>query len=108
MIWRIRDRAAFERLAQEGTRTRAGVLWCTYVPDPREQPPRVAFAIGRAIGSAVTRNQLRRRIRSILHHTDVPPGIYLLGARPAAAARSYSELQFDVEQLIQRCRSQSG
>src|SRR5215210_6013981 len=48
LIWRIRDREVFRRLAAEGLRARAGVLWCTFLPDPSASPPRVAFAIGRA------------------------------------------------------------
>jgi ribonuclease P protein component len=105
LIWRIRDRATFERLAREGRRARAGVLWCTFLPDPHEQPPRVAFALGRAIGSAVVRNRVRRRLRSILLHIDVPAGVYLIGASPAAAARSYHELQFDAQELLRRSSS---
>ena len=102
MIWRIRERSAFTRLAHEGRRTRAGVLWCTYIVDPTLSPPRVAFAIGRANGPAVTRNRLRRRLRAALSSCVLPPGLYLLGAQPAAAARSYNELVFDVQRLLTR------
>jgi ribonuclease P protein component len=84
------------------------VLWCTYVLDQQQDPPRVAFAVGRSVGPAVTRNRVRRRLRSALQHIDVPPGSYLLGASPAAAARSFSELQFDLDRLIRRCRDSNG
>jgi ribonuclease P protein component len=104
LIWRIRDRAGFERLTAEGRRVRAGVLWCTFVLDPTLQPPRVAFAIGRAVGPAVVRNRIRRRLRSALLATELTPGLYLIGAAPAAAARSYDELQFDLVKLIDRSR----
>jgi ribonuclease P protein component len=105
LIWRIRDRAGFERLTAEGRRVRAGVLWCTFVLDPSLQPPRVAFAIGRAVGPAVVRNRIRRRLRSALLVTVPPGGMYLIGASPAAAARTYDELQFDLGKLLERCRS---
>ena len=100
MIWRIRERSAFTRLANEGRRTRAGVLWCTYLPDPVAIPPRVAWALGRAIGPAVVRNRLRRRLRALLNATTLPPGIYLIGAQPIAAQRSSSELEFDFLKLV--------
>ena len=100
MIWRIRERSAFTRLAREGRRTRAGVLWCTYIPDPVATPPRVAYAFGRAIGPAVVRNRLRRQIRALLDATSLPPGWYLIGAQPAAAQRSRDELVFDVQRLL--------
>ena len=100
MIWRIRERGAFTRLADEGRRTRAGVLWCTYIPDPAATPPRVAYALGRAIGPAVARNRLRRRLRALVTATDLPPGFYLIGAQPIAAQRSRSELEFDLVKLV--------
>jgi ribonuclease P protein component len=59
----------------------------------------VAFAIGRAIGPAVVRNQIRRRLRVLLVETALPPGSYLIGARPAIAGRSFAELRRDVISL---------
>ena len=100
MIWRIRERSAFTRLANDGRRTRAGVLWCTYIPDPAATPPRVAYALGRAIGPAVARNRLRRRLRAMLSTIELPPGLYLIGAQPIAAQRSASELEFDLVKLV--------
>ena len=100
MIWRIRERSAFTRLAREGRRTRAGVLWCTYLPDPVATPPRVAYALGRAIGPAVVRNRLRRQLRALLDNASLPPGLYLIGAQPAAAQRSRVELEFDLQRLV--------
>ena len=105
MIWRIRDRDTFVRLTRDGRRSRAGVLWCTAVLDPSLTPPRVAFAIGRAIGPAVVRNRLRRQVRSIVSSLDLPAGAYLIGARPGAADRSFSELRSDVEQMLTRHQS---
>ena len=100
LIWRIRERSAFTRLACEGRRTRAGVLWCTYLPDPDATPPRVAYALGRAIGPAVVRNRLRRRLRALVASASLPPGLYLLGAQPAAVQRSRDELAFDLQRLV--------
>ena len=100
LIWRIRERSAFTRLALEGRRTRAGVLWCTYIHDPTATPPRVAYALGRAIGPAVVRNRLRRRLQALLAGSSLPPGLYLFGAQPIAAQRSQSELAFDLARLV--------
>lgn len=100
MIWRIRERSAFARLAREGRRTRAGVLWCTYILDPTATPPRVGYALGRAIGSAVDRNRVRRRLRSLLAQASLPPGLYLIGAQGAAVRSSSSELAFDLARMV--------
>lgn len=99
MIWRIRDREVFRRLTVEGRRARAGVLWCTFLPDPSATPPRVAFALGRAIGPAVVRNLARRRLRSLLVDIEWPPGFYLIGARPAISERSFDALRHEVSRL---------
>ena len=62
----------------------------------------MAYALGRAIGPAVERNRLRRRLRSLLSHASLPPGWYLIGATPAATERSFDELTFDLQALVAR------
>ncbi|HWS46744.1 MAG TPA: ribonuclease P protein component, partial [Acidimicrobiia bacterium] len=65
-MWRVRDRRSFRALAR-GRRRRAGcVEMRTAVLGTRDEPPRVAFAVGRAVGPAVTRNRVRRRLRAIV------------------------------------------
>jgi ribonuclease P protein component len=107
LIGRVRERAAFVRLRREGVRVRIEPLWCSFVDDPLMTPPRVAFAIGRAVGTAVARNRLRRRLRAILGGIDVPPGIYLIGAAPAAAELTFDELRTVTVRLIARATSRS-
>jgi len=114
LIWRIRERSAFTRLTVDGQRARAGVLWCTVLLDPPNSstPPRVAFSLGRALGPAVVRNRVRRRLRVALAAAFdaglMPPGTYLVGARPAAATRSFNELVFDLQQLLAQLRRVSS
>ena len=60
----------------------------------------MAYALGRAIGPAVVRNRLRRRLRAVLATVELPPGWYLIGAQPIAAQRSRSELEFDLVKLV--------
>lgn len=104
LIWRIRERSAFARLAREGRRSRAGALWCTYILDPTATPPRVAYALSRAVGPAVVRNRLRRRLRALLEATSLPPGLYLIGAQATAARLSADELAFDLNRLAASVR----
>lgn len=62
----------------------------------------MAFAIGRALGPAVTRNRLRRRLRAILrlldHEQPLPAATLLIGAN-----QRVNELTFD--QLIEETRT---
>jgi ribonuclease P protein component len=106
LIDRVRERDAFVRLRRDGVRVRTDPLWCSFVPDPDLVPPQVAFAIGRAVGSAVARNRLRRRLRALLAACDVPPGLYLVGARPPACEHTFAELQQVVELLVEKVRRQ--
>jgi ribonuclease P protein component len=64
----------------------------------------VAYALGRAVGPAVVRNRLRRRLRQLLVDRSLPPGLYLIGAQAAAAQRSQAELVFDVDRLVASVR----
>lgn len=106
MIWRIRARSAFGRLSAEGRRARAGALWCSVLFDPpgTSTPPRVAFSVGRALGPAVVRNTVRRRLRAAAQALQtqglLPSGEYLIGARPPAAGASYAELSSDLERML--------
>ncbi len=54
----------------------------------------MAFAVGRRVGNAVTRNRLRRQLRTLLRE-NVPtllPGAWLVAAAPGVAALDYDEL----------------
>ncbi len=64
--------------------------------------PQVAFAIGRPVGSAVARNRVRRRLRSLLAEADLPNGLYLVGATPAVAGVPFTSLARNVDDLAQK------
>jgi ribonuclease P protein component len=108
LIGRIGDRRAFDRLARDGRQAKSETLWCTYLDDPDTVPPRVAFSIGRSVGSAVRRNRLRRRLRAIVGAmAGRPPltrGLILIGARATATELSFDELRCDVQRLLGRIR----
>ena len=96
LIWRVRDRSDRSRRlsARRSTGASRSPVVHVHSPIPPLTPPRVAFALGRALGPAVVRNRLRRRLRALLSVAPPPPGLYLVGARPDAVARSFVELQF--------------
>lgn len=78
-------------------------MWCSYVNDPAVTPVRVAFALGRNIGPATTRNRVRRRLRAILQAgaASVPAcGYLLIGARPSVTKHTYEQLAHEVDELL--------
>ena len=103
--WRVRDRATFERLRRSPLRARRGPLSVTWVPAAdalvaEGDQPRVAFAIGRRVGTAVARNRLRRRLRAALAEADLAPGSYLVAAGPEAARLSWAELRSTLADVL--------
>jgi ribonuclease P protein component len=107
LIDRIRQRDAFIRLRRDGVRVRIDPLWCSFVPDSEVVPPQVAFAIGRATGSAVQRNLLRRRLRAVLRDCEVPPGLLLIGANARANEHTFAELEHCLTGLIHKAVARS-
>ena len=66
-------------------------------------PPRVAYAVGRPVGSAVERNRLRRRLRAVVRvhrHLLRPDTAYLVSAGPRASAMTHAELADAIEHLL--------
>ena len=62
----------------------------------------MAFSLGRALGPAVTRNRLRRRLRAILceMHPTLPGGMLLIGANPKAVELTFDQLRCELQQLL--------
>ncbi|MGH9039685.1 MAG: ribonuclease P protein component [Acidimicrobiia bacterium] len=102
MTWRVRDRSTFANLAI-APRRRQGAISLAWVPGENDIPPRVAYAIGRKVGGAVTRNLVRRRLKAAIarHRAYLRPGeAYLFGAGRNAATMSFAELDAAVGALL--------
>jgi ribonuclease P protein component len=106
-LWRITDRRSFQALRTSRARARSGACSVTWLPatDPTA-PPRAGFAVGKPVGGAVVRNRIRRRLRAALRELQtaerLPPGTYLVGARPEAATAPWPELVASLGEAVQR------
>ena len=111
LTWRIRDRATFEALAG-ARRLRRGPIWLRHLPGEDVERARVAYAIGRNVGNAVTRNRLRRRLRAIVagaeSHGSLEPGAYLIGAGTEATTMTHPDLERAVCGLLDEARGASS
>ena len=89
---RVRTRGEFAALRQRGKGSRQRSVRVLHVADGADGA-RVAFAIGRPVGTAVVRNRLRRQLRAALRELEPAAGLYLVSVHPNAAQRSYSDLR---------------
>ncbi len=67
--------------------------------------PRVGFVVSRAVGNAVVRNRVKRRLRHLAReHVSSLPGsaVLVVRALPAAAVASSSELGADLARCLSR------
>ncbi|MQY05278.1 Ribonuclease P protein component [Actinomadura sp. RB68] len=68
-------------------------------------PPLAGFIVSRAVGNAVVRNVVRRRLRHLVRgHLDrIPEGsLLVVRANPAAGSAGHDELAADLESALGR------
>jgi ribonuclease P protein component len=110
---RLTDPPSFRRAARQGARAGsrtlvAHLLLGTGEPEPGAAPPRAGFVVSKAVGDAVTRNRVKRRLRHAVRPYVIGPtalpgsSILVVRAQPAAAAASYQELRSDLARCLQR------
>lgn len=105
LIERVTDRGSFVALRRPTRRLRRGVLRLSYLDDGSGRI-RVAYALSRRVGTAVVRNRIRRRLRSVFTEIDTTPdrifpaGTYLVSASADAAVVPYEDLMDTAKQLL--------
>jgi ribonuclease P protein component len=94
----LHQRTDFRTATRAGRRVgAAGLVLHAYVDTTGSCDParKVGFVVGRAVGPAVTRNQVRRRLRHLVAERldRMPAGARLVvRATPSAAGRSFAAL----------------
>ena len=101
---RTGDRAGRPRLT--------GHLLVRAQPGQDTERARVGFAVSRAVGSAVTRNRVKRRLRHLMrgYLQSLPGGsLLVVRANAAAAHASQADLAADLDLVLRRLlRQQVG
>jgi ribonuclease P protein component len=107
LIWRVDRREIFQAL-RKGRRRRCGPLTVSWVEGDPAEPPKVAYSVGRRVGSAVVRNRVRRRLRVLIRESAdmLAPGAYLVGAGPEAASLGFESLRSHLLQALESLTSQ--
>ncbi|GAA4083438.1 ribonuclease P protein component [Nocardioides kongjuensis] len=73
------------------------------------RPARAGFVVSKAVGNAVVRNRVKRRLRHAVRPAlvGIPAGsVLVVRAQPAAAEASYAELGEDLARCLDRVTSQ--
>ena len=111
---RMRHRTEFTLAVRRGTRAgRPTVTGHLFTPPPAEpldgpppaEPARVGFIVSRAVGTAVVRNRVKRRLRVLArgYLGVLPPGsLLVVRANPPAAAARQADLAADLDLVMNR------
>jgi ribonuclease P protein component len=107
---RVRRSTDFAAAIRGGRRAGRGtVVVHLFLEEPAQAPAaRAGFVVSKAVGNAVIRNQVRRRLRHLVRPllADLPAGaVLVVRALPAAAAASYPTLGADLEAAVAAARS---
>ena len=90
---RLTDSPEFERVYRQGTAYR-GSLFAVHAFPNELGNPRLGLSVSRKVGSAVTRNAVRRRLKEVFRAStaEIPGNLDLVvSARPAAADATFEE-----------------
>lgn len=102
---RLTGAEAFSTTIRRGGRKGSATLVAHLLLSPQATPPRVGLLVSRAVGDAVTRNRVKRRLRhaAAAHLAQLPPGSMLvLRALPPAGRAGYADLANDLDHALGR------
>jgi ribonuclease P protein component len=101
---RMRRREDFSAAVRGGSRTGRPLLTGHLLVRPGSQEPaRAGFVVSRAVGGAVVRNTVRRRLRAFMrgYVDSLPQGsLLVVRANPRAATASQSDLAAELDLVI--------
>lgn len=103
---RLTDGASFHRTVRSGRRAGSRTVVVHLAPAVGDRADaQVGFVVSKAVGNAVVRNRVKRRLRHLAReHVSSLPGAAVLVVRalPAAADASYGELGADLTRCLSR------
>jgi len=105
---RLTGSARFSLAIRTGRRAGSDTLVLHLARPDEVGPPRVGFVVSRAVGNAVTRNRVRRRLRELvrLRRGCLATGsLLVVRALPPSAGASYAELRSDLTRCLSRVTS---
>jgi ribonuclease P protein component len=108
---RMRSPEEFKRVLRSGRRAGGATLSGHLLllpaagPVPEDASPKVGLVVSRAVGSAVVRNRVKRRLRELMRRrlASLPGGsLLVVRAHPAAAGARQADLAADLDLVLGR------
>ncbi|MGD0500527.1 MAG: ribonuclease P protein component [Bryobacteraceae bacterium] len=96
----------FRRVYDGGVRYSGSLFAAFCLREPREDGPHIGFTTPRALGKAVARNRIKRRVREavrLLLDRLSPQWSIVINPRRKALDAPAEELRREVEKLFSRC-----
>ncbi len=81
------------------------------VPTSSAVSPRVGFVVSKAVGNAVVRNRVKRRLRHLCRDqvsTLQPGSLTVVRATPGAATATFGELESALKRCLARVQQRAG
>ncbi len=98
---RLRRSVEFDNAVRRGFRAASRSVVLHQIFSDQDEPVRVGFIVSRAVGNAVTRNLVRRRLSNLmalrLPALDQRSSVVVVRANPVAASLSFRELGLDLD-----------
>ncbi len=101
---RLRDATTYRRVLRRGRRRTSATLVAAVLVEPGAADPLVGLIVSRAVGNAVVRNRVKRRLRHLCADrlAGLPPGTrVVLRALPSAGAASSGTLGADLDRCLE-------
>jgi ribonuclease P protein component len=107
---RVRNSAEFSAVVRQGRRVGRPHLVVHLLLDPQLDPatgsaPRAGFVVSKAVGGAVVRHTVTRRLRALVRDRlpSLPAGsVLVVRALPAAATATFADLGADLDGCLSR------
>ncbi len=98
---RLLKHADFQHVYEQGRRQFSANMTFFYLPrtDGAAQAPRIGFTVSRALGGAVTRNRIRRRVREAVRRnfaTLTPAVDVVINPKKSAMRADFAALEREV------------
>jgi ribonuclease P protein component len=100
----------FRRVYDQGTKHTCALFAAFALREPESAAPRIGFTVPRALGNAVVRNRIRRRVREAVRlqlEWLNPQWSIVFNPRRKALDAPMPELRREVERLFLRCNASS-